>query len=208
MTATLLLSLLCIGPLVGLAVALTRAGRGGRLRRRALAVAAMGAQDLEDVRSYTRDCSQAACLLMAHRGKADTALVRRVVGEAVTQVDSVQRATRLRLALGQRLRARLRRLPSWPDVLLWLTGLLDADVIARLIVWRGERGISDLEAMTKRALRRFSAVMRDADEEPFVTLFADELISLGLLDAKDLEPEGHTGGLFAAPVAVDDDFRA
>lgn len=188
MTTTLLLSLLCIAPVVALSVAWTRAGRGGLLRRRAVAVAAMGGRDLHDVLTYTRDCSQAACLLLAHRHNADAAFIRSLLAEAVTQVDSVQRATRLRRALGERWRAGVMRFPSWPDLLLWLAGILDADVVARLILWRGEGGIADLETMTKRALRRFSAAIRDADEAPFVTLFAEELVRLGLLEAQDLEP--------------------
>jgi hypothetical protein len=195
MTTSLLLSLLCIAPIVALAAAWTRASRGGVLRRRAVAVAAMGAHDLDDVLTYTRDCSQAACLVLSRRRHADPAFLRRVLAEAVTQVDSIQRATRLRTALGRRWRARVRRLPSWPDVLLWLSGVVDADVVARLILWRGRRGIGDLETMTKRALRRFSSAMRDADEAPFVTLFADELLRMGLLEPQDLTaplgaPEG------------------
>ncbi len=189
MTTPLLLSLLCVAPVVGLAAAWTRVSRGGLPRRRAVAVAAMGAHDLRDVLTYTRDCSQAACLVLAHRYNADSAFVRRLLVDAVTQVDSVQRATRLRTALSRRWRASARRLPSWPDVLLWLAGLLDAEVVASLILWRGDHGITDLEAMTKRALRRFSAAMRDADDAPFVTLFADELVRMGLLDVTDLEGE-------------------
>lgn len=191
MTLSLLLSLLCIAPIAALAAAWTRASRGGVLRRRALAVAAMGAQDLNDVLTYTRDCSQAACLVLAHRRSAKPDFLRRVLAEAVTQIDSVQRATRLRAALGRRSRARVRRAPSWPDGLLWLSGVVDADLVARLILWRGDKGIGDLETMTKRALRRFSAALRDADEAPFVTLFADELVRLGLLEAQDLaDPVG------------------
>jgi hypothetical protein len=198
MTTTLLLSLLCIAPIVALAAAWTRNARGGVLRQRAVVVAAMGTQDLNDVLSYTRICSHAACLILRHRHNAKREFVRRLLADAVTQMDSVQRATRLRTALGRRWRARVRRLPSWPDVLLWLAGILDADVVAQLILWRGDRGISDIEAMTKRALRRFRAAMREADEAPFVTLFADELVRLGLLDPQDLESDDVTGN--EAPV--------
>ncbi len=55
----------------------------------------------------------------------------------------------------------MRRAPSWPDGLLWLSGVVDADLVARLILWRGDKGIGDLETMTKRALRRFSAALRE-----------------------------------------------
>jgi hypothetical protein len=185
---TLLLCLLFAAPVVAVPIVLARR-RGGLLGQRAIALAAAGGLDLDDVVAYTRDCSRAACLLIAHRHGANPASVRRYLADAVAQVDCVQRAARVRRALGRRWRAGRSRLPVWPDVLLFLTGLLDADVLARLIQWRGDAGIADLEAMTDRALADFTAAMRQADEAPFVTLFADELVRLGLLDASVLDDD-------------------
>ncbi len=194
----LLLSFLLVGPFMLLAFGVTRRAGQLQLHDRAVAVARLGAWDLADVITYTEDCCAMACMVLARRARAEAALVRQVVGDAVTQVDSVERAARLRRSLGRRRRAHAPRLPAWPDVLLWLAGILDGDVVARLIVWRGERGGADLEAMAERALGRFRAAMSEADEEPFVTLFADELVHLGLLDAKDLEAEHEAGPVTAA----------
>lgn len=200
---TLLLVTLFVGPLVVLAIALARASRGGVLTHRALAVATLGGRNLTDVITYTQDCSQAACLLLAHRTNADPALVRRILRDAVTQIDSVQRASRLRDALGRRGRWTRRRLASWPDVLLIAAGVLDAGVVARIIAWRGDHGMSDLTEMTRRAIERFSATVREADDVPLVSLFAEELVRLGLLDAEQLEPENDD-----PEDAVRDDDRA
>ncbi len=185
----LLLGFLVVGPLIALGYVLARSERGGQLHERALAVAHVGGSDLYDVVTYTEDCSTMACMLLARRGKTDPALLRRVVSDAVTQVDSVQRATRLRSALVKDAGRQPRRLASWPDLMLWAAGLLDADVIACLIAWRGEEGISDLKAMTEQAIERFSATVPGSDEAPLVEVFAEELVRLGLLEAQDLEPQ-------------------
>jgi hypothetical protein len=184
----LLLSFLVVGPLIALGYVLARGERGGQLHERALAVAHVGGSDLDDVVTYTEDCSTMACMLLARRVKTDPALLRQVVSDAVTQVDSVQRATRLRRALVKDAGRQPRRWATWPDLMLWAAGLLDADVIARLIAWRGEEGISDLKAMTEQAIERFSATVPGADEAPLVEIFAEELVRLGLLEAQDLEP--------------------
>ncbi len=185
----LLLSFLVVGPLIALGYVLARGARGGDLHERALAVAHVGGSDLYDVVTYTQDCSTLACMLLARRVKTDPTLLRQVVRDAVTQVDSVQRATRLRSALVHRTGGRAQRWATWPDLMLWAAGILDADVMARLIAWRGEDGIGDLRAMTEHAIERFSATVPGADEAPLVTLFAEELVGLGLLEAHDLEPQ-------------------
>lgn len=185
---TLLLSLLLILPPLAVAVRLARRARGGVLSQRALAVAAVGERDLGDVVTYTQDCSTAACLLLTHRGSADRELVRRVLRDAVTQVDSVQRAARLLSALGAKQRMP-RAFGTWPDFLLWLTGVFDAGVVATLITWRGESGITDLQGMTERAIARLRATLDDGDDAPLVTLFAEELVRLGLLDEEHLEAD-------------------
>lgn len=184
---TTLLLALFVGPLVGWAISLARVDRGGVLSSQALAVATIGGRDLNDVVTYTQDCSLAACLLLAHRDHADPALLRSVLRDAITQIDSVQRATRLRSALGREGWWRLGHLPTWPDMLLFASGLLDAEVIARLIIWRGDGGMTDLREMTARAIERFSSTVADADEAPLLSLFADELVRLGLLDADALD---------------------
>lgn len=183
---TALLSLLLIVPPLVLAVSLARRARGGVLSQRALAVAAVGGRDLGDVVTYTQDCSMVACMLLTRRGSADPELVRRVLRDAVTQVDSVQRAARLLGALGARPGAR-RGLGTWPDFLLSMAGVFDAGVMATLITWRGESGITDLQGMTERAIARFRATVDGGDKAPLVTLFAEELVRLGLLDDEQLE---------------------
>lgn len=186
---TLLLSLLLIGSVVVLPMALARPRRGGVLSRRAVAVAALGGRDLRDVETYTQDCAMAARLLMAYRGNADPVFVRRILRDVVTQLDSVQRATRLRGALGSRPSAKRRRFYTWPDFLLWLAGIVDADVVARLIAWRGDDGIVDLEQMSTRALESFRATVDGADEAFLLTLFEEELVRMGLLGAEDFESD-------------------
>ncbi len=185
----LLLSFLLVTPFIGLGYALARGSRGGRLHQRAVAVAHFGGNDLDDVVMYTHDCSALACMLLTRRLNADPELVRRVLGDAVMQLDSLQRATRLRRALAKRLPGRDRARASWPDLLLWAAGVFDADVVARLIAWRGTSGVRDLRAMTERVVERFSATVPDADEAPLVALFADELVRMGLLEQSDLESE-------------------
>jgi hypothetical protein len=178
---TLLMCLLFTCPVVAIPIVLARR-RGGLVSRRAVALAAAGRLDLSDVLTYTWDCSRAACILMEHRGSTSPAFVRRYLADAVSQVECVQRATRLRRALGRRGSTGGALLSSWPDLLLCLTGFVDAEVLARLIQWRGDAGIADLEAMTERALAHFTTALQNTNEAPFVTLFAEELVRLGLLD--------------------------
>jgi hypothetical protein len=103
----LLLGFAVVTPLIALGYALARGSRGGLLRRRAIALAHFGGNDLDDVVTYTLDCSALARMLLRRRTNADPTLLRRVVGDAVMQIDSLQRATRLRRALVKGLPGRL-----------------------------------------------------------------------------------------------------
>lgn len=190
---TLGLSLLFAAAAGMLPMALARAGRRGVLSRRAIAVAAVGGRDLGDVITHTRDCTEAACLLLAYRHHAQPAFVRRILRDVVTQLDSVERASRLRGALGDVQSRRRSRVQTWPELLLWTLPLLGAGVVARVLVSRGRsHGIDDLRAMTVAALREFSAVARGDGEERFVSLFAEELARLGL-PQPDRDPQPARG---------------
>lgn len=187
--ATVLLSLLVVAPLLALGVALAHRARSGMLHEHTLAVAAVAGRDPGDVVTYTQDCSLAACMLLARRGHGSPVLLDTVLRGAITQVDSVQRAARLLGALGQPCVDR-RRAAAWPDFLLWMAGVFDAGVVANIITWRGESGISDLREMTERAIERFRATVDGSDQSPLMTLFAEEMVRLGLLDEDELDEGG------------------
>jgi hypothetical protein len=76
---------------------------------------------------------------------------------------------------------------------LWAAGILDADAVATLVAWRGQAGIADLEGMTAEAIEHFRATL-GGDEAPLITLFAEELLRLGVITPADLERGGPRAG--------------
>lgn len=177
---TLLLCGLFLLPVVFLPMALARRAVGTLLRQRAVAIAAVGARDLADVESYTEDCAHAACLLIEHAPDADPVFVRSILHDALRQIDTVQRAERLRGALGNVWRPRSSGTHIAPALLLEALLVLDARVLAGVVAAAGPWGVVWLRRMTETALARFRVAATDTGEGRFAKLFAEDLAHLGL----------------------------
>lgn len=177
---TLVLCVLFVVPVALLPMALARRAAGHTQRQRAVAVAAVGARHLAEVESYTQDCAHAACLLIEHAPEANPTFVRGFVQDALQQIDTVQRAERLRGALGLAWRPRSTIARAFSDVLLEALLVLDARVVARVVALAGPAGVVWLRRMTDTALARFRVAATDAGEARFVSLFAEDLAALDM----------------------------
>ncbi len=173
--------LLVVGP-VALAALLAARGRAEA------DVLRVGTQSSVAVATRTMASLRLACLALENASTLGPVMTRTAVADALTQLDRVVRAARLRHALFPHCPTPAMRLRPGLRLLLWASRVLPKHVVVGLLVCRPAQTVVELSELMESAIRDYHLT---GTQDALVDAFAAELVRLGAISIDDLERPEH-----------------